>query len=559
MSARAAWTCAVFLAASWLAIAVSQLPRYGPTFDAVLGDYAYGELMYESLLDGDLDGLRFERDDPEYYGRDGHPRWKRVYPVKWVYPVPGILSAASCHLFARTLGWLDPIDAHHLIAPVSAALLSLCVFAFVRARGGGIAALLSMAFLLLHPRFFAHAMNNIKDAPTVMVVFLATAAFVRVHERERARDVVIACLLTGLGLATKINAIWPVAFFALTWIAFNARRMWRGERVDLRFACAFLLAPALIVATYLAASPQLWVDGFQRFADHARYVLVESVRVEGRDAFSWEPVQNLLFVTPPVLLALLPIGVCIWIRAKATRPAATAMLLLLLVVPIVRPCLPNMRYFNIIRHALEGIPVLAVFAGTGAAAVAGFVARRKPAGASPGAAAAISASVLVLPSLWAVLSVHPWQTTYFNALAGGFGAMQRTNRLDANDYWCHSYREGLRWINEHAEPGALVLAPVAPWMVGAVREVGLRRDLAFTEDDDAVRELIGRGLLDPEQRGPEWSAVPAVYAVFVPISKRYNLPPHSEIVRFCEDRLKPVHQIVSDGGVVLSVYRIHPS
>lgn len=585
------WIAPLTIAAAWLAFAVIQLPRYGPTFDAVLGDYAYGEVMYDALRAGDLDTLRDPAirtsPDPAYYGEAGHPRWKRVYPLRWVYPVPAIVSAASCHLFARELGWLDPVDAHHLVAPIAAALLSILVYRFVLLRFDALTATAASLALLLHPRFVAHAMNNIKDAPTVLIVFAALTAFVRFLEHGRGRDIVLGMTLTGIGLATKINAIWPLGFFVIVYLTARARAAFRGEVAPLSVALCFLISPALIIGAWFACSPELWVDGFTRFAEHARYVLVESVRVEGRDFFTAEPVVNLLYVTPPLYLILFPIGLYQVVRRRALPMTVWTLLLVLLIVPIVRPCFPGMRYFNVIRHALEGIPVLAIFVGVGAAqimtGVARWTTRRRaaqrdgvvgkgagrddvsptPRGAVSGRgdkAVLVAGLLLAAPQVIANAAVHPWQTAYFNWIAGGLGKVQKAHRLDANDYWCHSYREGLRWINESAVPGAMVLAPVAPWMVGAVREVQLRPDLSFTENDDAVRALIGEGLIDDAGRDRErWQTVPAVYALFPPISKRYNLPPHSDVVHFCEDHRTPIHTIRCDGGVILEVYQILPA
>lgn len=556
---RLAPIAAVLLAGAFVTLALIILPRYGPTFDAVLGDYAYGEYLLEFARTGDARYLSFHEGELPYYDHAGHPHWKLVYPPKWVYPVPALLSAASCLLFARTLGWLEPIDAHHLICPLAIAALLLLWYRFIAARAGAATGLATVLALLLYPRFFGHAINNIKDAPTLLIVYAALLAWIRALETERGAPVLLGAILTGIGFATKINAVWPIAFFVMVFFGSRLPRLARGAPTPLRFAAALLLAPALVIAAYLAASPILWLDGFTRFAEHARYALIESVRVEGRDAFSWEPLQNLFWVTPPLYLPLAVVGGFSLLRRRCLRGPVAWMLGLMLVVPILRPCFPAMRYFNIIRHSLEVIPVLALLVGAGASTLLEHAMRRcRGRGAMRFAVGSLLGAALAAPQVVTMVRIHPYQTTYFNTFAGGLGARQRQNHLDANDYWCQSYREGLRWINANADPGALLLVPVAPWMVGAGREVWLRPDLSFTEDDEAVRAMIAAGLLDPARDRAAWSRIKSVYVMFVPLSKRYNLPPHSAVVRFCEQQLTPIHRIEADGGVILSIYRFEP-
>jgi len=57
-------------------------------------------------------------------------------------------------------------------------------------------------------------------------------------------------------------------------------------------------------------------------------------------------------------------------------------------------------------------------------------------------------AALVLP-VKDLAGLHPYQTTYFNALVGGVAGAD--GRYDT-EYWLTSYREAIEWVNAHAAP-----------------------------------------------------------------------------------------------------------
>ena len=69
------------------------------------------------------------------------------------------------------------------------------------------------------------------------------------------------------------------------------------------------------------------------------------------------------------------------------------------------------------------------------------------------------ASLTIGTSLWGIVATHPYQTTFFNALAGGLRGAQEKRIADSWDYWLNSYREAGRWISHFGAPDANVLAP----------------------------------------------------------------------------------------------------
>jgi hypothetical protein len=63
--------------------------------------------------------------------------------------------------------------------------------------------------------------------------------------------------------------------------------------------------------------------------------------------------------------------------------------------------------------------------------------------------------LILLPGLYANVTLYPYQYVYYNQLAGGIRGAYRVFELD---YWHLAYREAQNYINENAEPDANVFA-----------------------------------------------------------------------------------------------------
>jgi hypothetical protein len=62
--------------------------------------------------------------------------------------------------------------------------------------------------------------------------------------------------------------------------------------------------------------------------------------------------------------------------------------------------------------------------------------------------------LLVIPGLFALISLHPYQYVYYNRLAGGLQGAFRRYELD---YWATSYREAAEYVNRVAPADANVM------------------------------------------------------------------------------------------------------
>jgi hypothetical protein len=61
--------------------------------------------------------------------------------------------------------------------------------------------------------------------------------------------------------------------------------------------------------------------------------------------------------------------------------------------------------------------------------------------------------LLVLPGMYAIVRLHPYQYVYYNTLVGGTGGAFRNYEMD---YWFTSFRDVAYWLNQNAPTNANV-------------------------------------------------------------------------------------------------------
>jgi hypothetical protein len=60
---------------------------------------------------------------------------------------------------------------------------------------------------------------------------------------------------------------------------------------------------------------------------------------------------------------------------------------------------------------------------------------------------------LLLPGVFGIVRLHPYEYIYYNSLAGGISGADGFAELD---YWCTSYRSAMDYINEFAPEGSTI-------------------------------------------------------------------------------------------------------
>nr|WP_245422255.1 glycosyltransferase family 39 protein [Rhodoplanes serenus] len=327
-----------------------------------------------------------------------------------------------------------------------------------RRLGGPLAGFVAVTLLATCPLYVGHMFINPKDVPFAVAMLAATLGFVRAFS-EYPHPTVPTTALLGLGLGLSFGtrvmgalAAVPAAAAFLLIIAAEARRsdlraaLWRAGEFLLR------LVPALVVAYALMALIWPWsvvsplnplraLVYFSHFFEKPWKELFEGALLSVAE-MPRRYVPELFALTTPELFWALGIAGIVAALAGAVqrdrplnRRASLVFLAVSVVFPIAFTVVTKPAMYNGLRHFVFVLPPMAVLGGLVGALLAerfGGSARRK---------ALIAAAVLAVGLAHAVIGMvrlHPYQYTYFNAVAGG---LQAADGRFMRDYWGLSLKQ----------------------------------------------------------------------------------------------------------------------
>jgi hypothetical protein len=378
--------------ALYLAVALATLGQYGITWDEPVQS-RYGELALH------------------YFATFGHDdAANRFLNLRWYGPLFEMLPAAIYH-FTPAAKYLI----RHLCIVLTGcgALVGAGVFCTLL-EAEPMAGQLLLVFL---PHFYGSSFHNSKDIPFACAIVWTMVAMVRLLEAPTRKRIALAGLALGAALSIRVGAL---LFVGIVLVVLVVRR--RREAIA-PFAAAFALAWIVMVVTWPAAHRSPLLHPARAFRQAIAFEEIYPVRFEGREVASDALprrylVELLAFTTPLVPLALALAGL-----AQALRRRTTADLLLAawILVPIGLFFVQRPNVYDGIRHFLFLLPALAILGA------------RMPRWAI--------ALACVAP-LVAMLRLHPYEMTYYNALAD-------PARFET-DYWASSYREAALWLRAHA-------------------------------------------------------------------------------------------------------------
>ncbi len=383
------------------------------------------------------------------------------------------LYGLSHLVFSEKLHWLRDAGGYRMPAWAVSGLLSALLYlmgARLLSRRGAIFAVLAF---WLAPRHFFHGHLAAFDMPIAFAWMLVVYCYWRsLSNRWWA---IWTGLAFGIALAIKHNA-WIIPgvlliHFALT----EAGRAWRrgGAKAVAReltpFGAMLTLGPAVLYLHW----PYLWHAPFERFlwyvnfhGQHINYpweyygtLLVEA-------PFPWGYAFGLTLVTVPAAVLLLIVlgaaremarfaGTYLWKPLGAGLPPLDGDSLLVLgnaFASLVVLSLPNVPIFGGAKHWLPSMPFLLIFAGRALERVGQSLAEQWP--QIRRAAFPAMAALVLAPSLVGLVHNHPYGTSFYNELAGGYpgGASLGMHR----QYWSSNVTGVLPWLNENAPSGARV-------------------------------------------------------------------------------------------------------
>ncbi|MFH2002614.1 MAG: glycosyltransferase family 39 protein [Planctomycetota bacterium] len=534
------WLMGICLAGLYLAAAVYLLPAYGPTWDCVKGEYPWGQKILAYVC-SDHHDLLSRTDEIDFIPqREPHPDFDAgMFPWFEFWPVSAILSALSCNLFWTQLGWLPAMSAYNVVIPVFVALLMLLLVRFFGRRLGPDTGIAAALFLVLSPRFFTHAFNNIRDLPEACLYGFAVTASYLALTRKALRWWILAGAMIALALAQKPNALFIPAQMGLFFVVAVAVQLIRKKPTPAISWKGALLGASVFLIVYFVISPPFWHHTLERLEMQLSFILrrgntlAQAAAAHGGEPSLWSRISfdgplHVLWTTPPTVLVLALIGLI--------TPSCNAVLRILLItwfaVPAFRTSLPGMHNFDSIRHFIEFYPALCVLAGLGLHTLWTFAWRIRGGKARRFSAAALIGCVAVLPCLAATIRTFPNGLCYFNFIVGGLKGAQERDIQPSTDYWGNSYWQGLEWLNRNAEPGSGLLVPVAGHIVKFAAPVRLREDIRLCH---SAMETLPAPMYVMYITRPEW---------------------YGPMIQELELTRAPVHEIQVDGATILRIYEV---
>ncbi|MEM4246846.1 MAG: glycosyltransferase family 39 protein [Candidatus Woesearchaeota archaeon] len=442
----------IVISIAYFLFLIVQIPDYGITWDEPI-QYTSG-IAYANYFSG----------KPLVVGN--------ISNVANYGPFVDILGAYSYIVFSKNLGWTDPITAHRIPVALLAALAVLVVYLFTLRNYNLFVAISSALFLLIYPHFFAHAHFNVKDVPMAGLYTIAIILFYEATLRKSWKWSIGAGIVLGLAGATKINAAFIPITIVLWWvIAF--RDSWRkngklviSKRWDL--LASFLIAiPVTIIAW-----PWLWhstiahIQGILKTFSTVALGFVVFYFGQGYQSgvnVPWHyPFGYLAVVTPLIMLIMAAIGFFIACKDTASlKNRASALVLVWFLVATLKISFSGLVYDGI-RQFFEVVPALAILAGIGAwfcfRVFHGF-AKNRLSPVKSQVAFGIILLLLLWPTLNAMARLHPYESSYHNALVGGTQGAVGKFRVS---YWGEPIKAGIEWLNKNAEKNATVNVVEAP-------------------------------------------------------------------------------------------------
>jgi hypothetical protein len=338
-------------------------------------------------------------------------------------------------------GWMDDLTAHRL-------------YRMLATEFGIWAGLGAVASLFTMPRFFFHAHLAALDVPAAAMIVFTAYLFWRTRFDPRFRCSVLLGIVWGMAVATKVNAFFLMPLLLLWMLVFHPK-----PHLFLRLVVMALVGLGVLWMTW----PWLYYDPLARGLDYLQFLTVSH----------WQIPQYYLgrnYLPPPwhfpfvMVWAVVPLGttilyICGALRSLTSRDGRAFGMLVLLnaLFPLAVLAAGRSMVYDNDRLFMPAFPFLAALAGIGICWLARglqkvCVRMQKPvlARISP----AFLLILLILPPTLGACGVYPNLLSYYSGSVGGLPGASRLG-LETT-YWNETYRDAVRYINQHAHPGDIV-------------------------------------------------------------------------------------------------------
>lgn len=529
----------------FLALGIADLPNYGPNWDEPV-HFGRGQAILHFFLTGKKDYRDLtpkQASKRSYYQHDNYTYtfFEQKFDEKKMFSagtghavLSDILASVFNRIFYQTFNLIGDVESYHLYSVATAAFLSGLLYFFVSSLYGSFAGLVSVLSLVLSPLFLGETRYNIKDVPEAVFYASAILMFYQGVIKNNWKWIVLSSFFAGVAFATKINivfafvslGIWLVVFFISTFPKEGREKFFRKYRHAL---VALITYPLLPLVLYFGSWPMLWKDPINRFLYNLNYYT--TIGTAGGTFRQFDTIFNIntyalqwiLYSTPLITLVLTVIG--LFAAGTCARKNKFFLLLVLFwfLVPIIRVSLPGLVIYGGVRQIMEYIPPMAILAGIGAK----FILEKYK--------SVFFQLIIILsfiPIALKMISMHPNESVYFNPLIGGLKGAAKRNIPGWGNTLGSTYRQGVKWLNAHAEKDA---------KLGFVYELRsnipaneIRSDIEFSNQVRSAIQRKGEYIIGVTHESTQESAYHRKY-----------------LERF----LDPVYVVSVDGVAVLKIWK----
>lgn len=425
-------------------------------------------------------------------------------------PLVKILGGITEYLFSEKLSFLDKISAFRLSALISVFFLTYALFSFAAELYGiSIGLMVTLSFFFL-PRVFFQSHLAALDYPLTAFWFLVIYVYWKGMEKGW-KWTIIAAILLGFALLIKLTALFIYAPLTVCWLIFcrggSKNKQGGGKDASLKkpdhpvlkLVPVFLVPPVIFVTFW----PWLWKNSFERlyhyFVFHLHHFKIPVFYLgEQYLVAPWHYPLVFVLITVP-LIVLVPFLIGISKTNSIRNRKINAFILFNAFFPILIVSLPWIPKYDGVRLFLPSFPFLCMVSGLGLK----FLLEKIK---GTGFVSFFIAGYLLLFGISiyvSVIKMHPYQSSYFNELAGGIDGASRKGF--EHDYWGSAYLDILEWLNRNdAKSFWLCMTNVDPkayFPFAFYKDMGLMNQaVSFTSKDkaDYAILLIRQGFFDKE-------------------------------------------------------------
>lgn len=364
---------------------------------------------------------------------DVHPPFRKL-----VAGITHEVLTTRLHLIDNTRGYR--ISSLLFVFPF---ILALCYIA-IGQFGYSIGILVPFMYSFLPHVLFLTPLVTM-DYPVATLWFISVVTVIKGMKSYTWLTISAICI--GLSMLTKLHGfllLLPITSIWL-WNYWDVFFIKRQNKKTIDSIKRFIYVVGIAFTIYIVGWPWLWTSPIVHIGEYFRLQLAHDsvpVYVLGYTyaRVGWWYTPLMFLTTTPVLVLLLFLIGTIFVIVKGRT--WDRFMLANALFPIAFFSLPFVYRYDWVRLFLAAFPFVCLIAGKGIVVVISYL---RP--SMRGIGMTVIIVLWIATVSYSVIRVHPWESAYYNGIAGGISGAARLGF--ESEYWGNAYLGVLPWMNEH--------------------------------------------------------------------------------------------------------------